>query len=135
MIHIAYKVESSPTHGIGLFATQSISRGDLIYTPTPLLDVDITKQQFDQLSDMEKKEVVYYGYFHKKTQRWHVAFDAIRVLNHASSGVANVTQDEDMVMIAVRDIAEGEELLQDYGELFSSEDEHFMRIHTPKPLS
>lgn len=128
MIHIKYKIKSSPIHGIGLFTDQDIKKGMLVYTPNPVLDTDITQQQFDELSSSEKNEVMYYGYFHKKTQRYHVAFDAIRILNHATVGVANVTQDDSMTMTAIRDIKEGEELLQDYIEIYPHGSEHFERI-------
>lgn len=127
MIHINYKIKTSHTHGIGLFTDQDIKKGDLIYTPSPLLDVDLTQEEFETLTPSEQKELKYYGYFNKKTSRWHVAYDAIRVLNHAPKGVANVTQDEDMVMTAIRDISRGEEILQDYSEIFSTDDEHFKR--------
>jgi len=129
MIHIAYKIQSSQTHGIGLFAVQDIKSGDLIYTPTPLLDVDITKEEFASLTPDEKREVMYYGYFNKKTNKWHVAFDAIRILNHGTADVSNVTQDEDMVMTAKRNISNGEELLQDYIEIYPDGSEHFDRIN------
>lgn len=130
MIHIQYKIRSSSVHGVGLFANQDIKRGELIYTPSPLLDTDLTQQQFDGLSISEQKEVAYYGYFHTKSQKYHVAFDAIRILNHAGPGSANVTQDQDMVMTAIRDIEAGEELLQDYTELFLGDSEHFKRINS-----
>lgn len=129
MIHINYKIKSSETHGIGLFTDQDINKGDLIYTPSPLLDVDITKEEFESLSDSEKREVLYYGYFNKKTNKYHVAFDAIRILNHSTGDVANVTQDEDMVMTAKRDISVGSELLQDYIEIYPDGSEHFDRIN------
>jgi SET domain-containing protein len=134
MIHIKYKIKKSNTHGIGLFADQNIKAGDLIYTPSPLLDVDITQEQFDLLSPNEKEQIMYYGYKDKKSQKWHVAFDAIRVLNHAPYGIANVTQDEDMIMIALRDIKLGEEIVQDYQEIFSADDEHFIRINKLKNI-
>ncbi len=130
MIHIKYKIKISSVHGIGLFADQEIKKGELVYTPSPLLDVNLTQEQFDNLSVFEQQEVSYYGYFHNKTQRYHVAFDAIRILNHAGSGSANVTQDEDMVMTAIGDIETGEELLQDYTELFLGDSEHFKRINS-----
>lgn len=129
MIHINYKIKSSETYGIGLFTDQDINKGDLIYTPSPLLDVDITKEEFESLSDSEKREVLYYGYFNKKTNKYHVAFDAIRILNHSTGDVANVTQDEDMVMTAKRDISVGSELLQDYIEIYPDGSEHFDRIN------
>lgn len=129
MIHVAYKMKlSGVCDGIGLFADQDIKSGDLIYTPSPLLDVDLTQEQFDGLTPEEQREIKYYGYFDKKSQRWHVAFDAIRILNHAASEVANVTQDADMIMKAKYDIAKGDEILQDYAEFLSQDDEHFNRI-------
>ncbi len=129
MIHIAYKVKASQTHGVGLFADQPIKAGDLIYTPSPLLDVDLDEVQFKSLTPEEKKEVQYYGYYNKKTRKWHVAFDAVRILNHGGGEDSNVTQDEDMVMTANRDISEGEELLQDYTEIYPKDGDHFVRIN------
>lgn len=128
MIHIKYKIKESSIHGIGLFANQDIKAGDLIYTPSPLLDVDITEAEFKKLSSEEQKEVMYYGYFNKKTFRWHVAFDMIRILNHGDGEGSNVTQNEDMVMTAKRPILKGEELLQNYDEIYPRDGEHFARI-------
>jgi len=129
MIHISYKIKVSKTHGIGLFADQDIKAGDLIYTPSPLLDVNINKKQFESLTPEEKKEVMYYGFYNKKTDKWHVAFDAIRILNHGEGEASNVTQDEDMVMTSKRNISKGEELLQDYAEIYPKKGEHFARIN------
>lgn len=129
MICIKYKIKTSDIHGIGLFADQNIPKDTLIYKPTPLLDVDITEDEFQGLNESEQAEVKYYGYFNKKTQKWHVAYDAIRVLNHAEDVGANVTQDSDMVMIAKRNIQKGEELLQNYIEIFPDGSEHFNRIN------
>lgn len=129
MIHISYKILSSKTHGIGLFADQDIKAGELIYSPSPLLDVDITQEQFENLTPSEQHEVKYYGYWNKRTQRWHVAFDAIRILNHSPADIANVTQDDDMIMTSKRDILSGEELLQDYVEIYPDGSEHFTRIN------
>lgn len=129
MIHIKYKVKESRTHGVGLFADQNIKTGDLVLTPSPLLDVDIAEAEFESLSSDEQKEVMYYGYFNKKTHYWHVAFDMVRIMNHGDGEVSNVTQNEDMVMSAKRDIAKGEELLQDYDEIYPRDGEHFARIN------
>jgi len=129
MIYITYKIEKSNIHGIGLFADQYIKQGEYIYKPSPLLDVDITNNEFQSLNEKEQAQVKYYGYFNKKTQKWHVAFDAIRILNHAEGKNANVTQDLDMIMTAKRDIAPGEELFQDYIEIYPDGGEHFNRIN------
>ena len=134
MIHISYKILASKTHGIGLFADQNNKGGDLIYTPSPLLDVDLTPEQFQGLTENEQREVMYYGYFNKYSGKYHVAFDAIRVLNHANTDVANVTQNEEMIMTAKRDIQKGEELLQDYVEIYPDGSEHFDRINNPSSI-
>ena len=129
MIHISYKIKFSQTHGIGLFTTHDINTGDLIYTPSPLLDVDLTPEQFHSLAESEQREVMYYGYFNKYSGKYHVAFDAIRILNHGNADVANVTQDKDMVMTAKKDIQKGEELLQDYIEIYPDGSDHFDLIN------
>lgn len=128
MMHITYTILESDTHGVGVFVEENVPQGARIYTPSPLLDVDLTQEEFESLDQREQKEVQYYGYFHKPSVCWHVAYDAIRMMNHADGDHANTTQDEDMVLVAKRDIQAGEELLQDYCELFDEDDEHFGRI-------
>lgn len=128
MIHIKYKIKISKTHGVGLFADQKIKKGDLIYTPNPLLDVNLSHEEFNSLEKAEQDEVKYYGYFHHKTAKWHVAFEAIRFLNHSEE--SNVSQDENMIMVALQDIEKGDELLQDYAEIYPTQDnEHYDRIN------
>lgn len=130
MIHIKYKLGVSDTHGVGLFADQDIEPDDLIYTPNPLLDLNLTQDEFEQLTPGEQREVQYYGYFHEPSGRWHVAFEAIRFLNHAPAGHANVTQNREMVMKAVRRVLKGEELFQDYSEIYPADGDHFGRINS-----
>lgn len=128
MIHIKYQLRESPIHGIGLFAAEAIDARRRIYTPNKLLDVNLTTDEYFQLSKREQEDVQYYGYFNKYSGAWHVAFDPIRFLNHGDEGIANVTQDEAMVMTAVRDIIKGEELLQDYTEIYPPDSTHYERI-------
>mgnify|MGYP006223956759 CR=1 FL=1 len=123
MIHIDYKLDKSDKHGIGLFTDQYIKEGEVIYTASPLLDVNITQEQFDQLSDREKKEFQWWGFFDEPSQKWHVDFDVSKFINHSFDG--NITQSEeyeDAHLIAKRDIEKGEELTQNYLEFESEED-------------
>jgi hypothetical protein len=57
MIYIKYKLDKSDKHGIGLFADEDLKEGQLVYTASPLLDLNITQEQFDLLSDNEKQEI------------------------------------------------------------------------------
>ncbi len=123
MIHIKYKLNTSKFHGIGLFADEDIKKGELIYTASPLLDVNITQAEFDSLSDKEKSEIKYWGFWIEAEKVWHVDFDVSKFINHEKEGT--VTQDAnhvDAYLVAARDIAAGEELTQNYLEFETEED-------------
>ena len=123
MIHIKYKLNTSDHHGIGLFADQEIKKGELIYTPSPLLDVNLTQEQFDSLDEKERQEMRWWGYFDATSQKWHVDFDVTHFINHSYEGT--VTQDPnhtDAYLVATRDIRTGEELTQNYLEFETQED-------------
>jgi hypothetical protein len=123
MIHIRYKLDRSGKHGIGLFAAEDLKEGQLVYTASPLLDVNLTQEEFDSLSDCEKEEVRWWGFFDESAQRWHVDFDVSKFINHSREGT--VTQDKNhdkAYLVTTRDIRKGEELTQNYLE-FESEDD------------
>lgn len=123
MIHIKYKLDRSSKHGIGVFADENLTKGQLIYTPSPLLDVNITQEQFDSLDAKEKQEILWWGFFDQPSGKWHVDFDVSHFINHADDGT--VTQDpshQDAYLVAARDIKVGEELTQNYLEFETEED-------------
>lgn len=123
MIHIKYKLDKSASHGIGLFADEDLKRGQLIYTASPLLDLNITQAQFDSLSDREKDEIRWWGFKIEDEGVWHVDFDVSKFINHSYE--PTVTQDpgrKDAYLVATRDIQKGEELTQNYLEFESAED-------------
>lgn len=123
MIHISYKLKESPLHGIGLFTQEDLSQGQLVYTASPLLDVNITQQEFDSLSENEQNEISWWGFWDEPTQRWHVDFDVSKFINHSSN--ATLTQDSDHTeayLITTRNVNAGEELTQDYLEFETIED-------------
>ena len=123
MIHINYRLKESGLHGIGLFANQDIKKGELIYTASPLLDVNINQEQFDSLNDSEKKEIKYWGFYDIPSKKWHVDFDVSKFINHLEIG--SVTQDPnhtEAYLVAAKDISSGEELTQNYLEFESPEE-------------
>jgi SET domain-containing protein len=118
-----YQLKASDLHGMGLFVDEPLKKGQLIYTSSPVLDLNITQEQFDSLDQKEKDEVLWWGFFDELSQKWHVDFDVSKFINHSKD--ATVTQDdshEDAYLVAVRDIAAGEELTQNYLEFESPED-------------
>ena len=123
MIHVKYKLKGSGLHGVGLFIDESVERGGLIYTASPLLDLNITQEQFDLLDQKEKDELLWWGFFDQPSQMWHVDFDVTKFINHSYE--ANVTQRDDhdeAYLIASRDIKAGEELTQNYLEFETQDD-------------
>lgn len=122
MMYIKYKLDKSKHHGIGLFTDQDLKMGQLIYTASPILDVNITKEQFDSLTPSEQKEVRYWGFWVEKDKVWHVDFDVSKFVNHSFE--PTTTQDfskEEAYLVATRDLKAGEELTQNYLE-FESKD-------------
>lgn len=123
MIHIKYKLKESSLHGVGLFADEDIEKGQLVYTASPILDVNITQEQFDSLDEKEKREVQWWGFWDEPNNVWHVDFDVSKFINHSFD--ATLTQDNsytDAYLVATRDIKTGEELTQNYLEFESKED-------------
>ena len=123
MIHIKYTLDRSDKHGIGLFAGQDIQKGQIIYTVSPLLDMNITEEQFDSLDEREKQEILWWGFFDEPFQKWHVDFDVSKFINHSFE--ATLTQDpehDEASLVATRDIKAREELTQNYLEFESEED-------------
>ena len=120
MIHIKYKLDKSEKHGVGLFSDENLKAGQLVYTASPVLDVDITQDQFDSLNDAEKREIEWWGFFDEPSQKWHVDFDVTKFINHSYN--PTVTQDsehEEAYLMTTRDIKVGEELTQNYLEFES----------------
>lgn len=123
MIHITYTLGKSDKHGIGLFANQDIQKGQVIYTASPLLDMNITQEQFDSLDEREKQEILWWGFFDEPSQKWHVDFDVSKFINHSYE--ATLTQDteyDEAYLVATRDVKAGEELTHNYLEFESKED-------------
>ncbi len=123
MLHVKYKLDRSGKHGIGLFAGEDLKKGQLVYTASPILDVDITEDKFEMLAEAEKSEVKYWGFFDKVSQKWHVDFDVSKFINHSVD--ATVSQDpnhREAYLIAKRDLLQGEELTQNYLEFESKQD-------------
>ena len=117
MIHIKYTLDKSQLHGIGLFTAEDLKKGQLVYTSSPLLDVNITQEQFDSLSPQEKEEIRWWGFEVRGEGTWHVDFDVTKFINHSYD--PTITQDtdhKDAYLITTRDIKAGEELTQNYLE-------------------
>jgi hypothetical protein len=115
--------------GFGVFATQPICRGTVVWVRDPL-DREITLQEVEQLHPLLRERSDKYCY---RNHRGHyiLCWDHTRFVNH--SFTPNCITTPYHLELAVQHIAEGEQLTNDYGTLniiepFEAFDEGHQRI-------
>lgn len=114
MFYINIKVKESKIDGLGLFADQNIKKGERIYKHSPDLDLQLTPEQFDALDKREQDTIMHYGYVDNKTGLHRLDHDDIRFVNDSND--PNIGTDENGVIVTLRNIAKGEELVQNYSD-------------------
>ena len=127
------EIRTSTTHGRGLFATAPIKKGTPIWVfqgPGKILtgltgeearNKVLTPGELEEIGrkDPEKiKEILWGGYLHVPTNNFIVLVDGGQFTNHSNNPNcggqwADTPQGESSV--AIRDIAAGEEITDDYG--------------------
>jgi uncharacterized protein len=108
----------SHVHGIGVFALEPIRRGTKIWTVDPTMKF-VSPSNLAALSPDELRFALRGGYLHAPSNKFVYYNDGMEHMNHAPSGLANIGAKEwpplsEDYCIALRDIASGEELLEDY---------------------
>jgi SET domain-containing protein len=112
MILVKTKLDKSHISGIGLFADCEIKQGSVVYLKSPKLDLKLSKEDFNNLNEIEQKTISHYGYL-AKDGFYYLDFDDIRFLNHSDNPNLILIGNE---LRAVRLINSGEELTQNYNE-------------------
>lgn len=114
MIHPSTEVRFiNRMKGYGLFATQFIPRGTVLWVKDRL-DREISEEELPQYDRMLRETIINYSY---RNNRGHYIFcwDNARYMNHDSNPNSCITPYE--LELAVRDIHKGEELVNHYGML------------------
>ncbi len=101
----------SPEIGVGVFATAPIPQGTIVYAKDSL-DIEITDQQFAQLESVSRKMADKYAYIDERGIRI-VSWDHAKYVNHKCA--CNTISTGYGFEIALRDIAVGEEITDEYG--------------------
>ena len=123
MIHIKYKLDKSKLHGVGLFTEEDLKKGQVVYTASPLLDVDITDKEFESLNKKEKREIKYWGFWDEPNNVWHIDFDNSKFINHSfEPTLTQKSEHKEAYLITTRAVRKGEELTQNYLEFETKED-------------
>ena len=116
MLLIKTKLDKSPISGIGLYADQFIPKDTVIWKLLPRFDMIFTENEIKQLPEIPLGQFMNYCYHDKFSKKYVLCFDDARFFNHSDIPNTLNTEDGDGVVIASRNIQEGEELTTNYYE-------------------
>ena len=113
------KVATDPKMGLGLFATEFIPKGSVVWKFVEGLDIEVSIDEVEQMSEAQQE------YFNKyvwvQGDYYYDSCDHTHFINHSYQPNLNNTGD---VTIALKDIKLGEELFTDYSEFDDCFDEY-----------
>ena len=107
MLLVKTRVDKSSIHGVGLFACEPIAKGTQIWEMHALIDIAMEPADLEQLPEPALSLIKRLAYFDKSSNKYILSADGAQYMNHADK--PNIRDD-----VAVRDIAAGEELTENY---------------------
>jgi SET domain-containing protein len=115
MLLVKTYLDRSAIHGIGLFASEPIAAGTVIWRMSPTIDVQLAPPDIEALSRPARAQIEKYIYLDKVLRTYVLCGDDARFFNHSESPNCRDLPDErGGTTVAARDIAAGEELTCDY---------------------
>jgi SET domain-containing protein len=115
MLMVPTNVAPSRFHGLGLFASQDIPAGTLVWRYYPGLDKYLTEEEYQSYPEIIKKFVDFYCNVNSE-RKYLFCVDNARFMNHSDGPNISAALDEN---VALRDITAGEEIVCDYREFDS----------------
>lgn len=120
MLCIKTRLMPSRISGIGLFADEHISKGTIVWKFEPNIDVLLSKDDIEKLTDASKKQVYNYAFLDTNHKKYMLCGDDARFFNHSTEN--NCTDEFPDITIALRDISKGEELMVDYRKFYGNQE-------------
>lgn len=122
MVNVAFL--KSSLHGTGVFACDWIRAGTKVWEYDPSMSVE-TRKDMEKMDEKHLPYILKAGYLHKTSGKFLWYTDGMQFINHGVGSDANVGLDywpklERDHVVALRDIAPGEELREDYGMCLSA---------------
>ncbi len=135
------KQSSIPEAGNGLFATERIPAGKIVWRFVPGFDQIITVENLAEMPKVAKDSVEHFGYLSHRLGGYIICGDSGGFMNHGKyPNVLEIPDDPFDSSKAIRDIEAGEELLSNYFEYDDSAadklgfDENGFTIPPPMPV-
>jgi hypothetical protein len=113
MLLVKAWVGMSKIHGFGLIAHEFIPKGTVTWRLVPGVDVILSDKELEVLPNPVQDQIRYYSFFHPDLKRHILSADDDRFTNHSDDANQKFCGDH---AIAIRDIAPGEELTDNYNE-------------------
>lgn len=133
MMIIKTHVQASKIHGLGLFASEFVPKGTIIWKFTPGFDQKFTEEQLIALPPLLQIYMYTYAWKSNKSGLYCLASDNGKYCNHSEEpNVLSEYRDneDEVISIASKDIQQGEEMLDNYSsfESFQGDDTVFGQI-------
>lgn len=121
MLLVRTTVDVSPIHGLGVFAAEPVPAGTAIWTLDPILDRVIPVAALDTYPPHIREYLEHFCEYFPETDELVLSGDGDRYTNHSDDPNTAVAgrNAPDARVIAVRDIAEGEEITCSYAVIRS----------------
>ncbi len=119
MILVRTSLQPSSVHGFGVFASEKIPAGTLVWKFHPAVDLVIAHATMVGLPVATQEFIHSHAYLDSETRVYILCGDLAKFCNHASVPNTTVVDDPDSPYrgdIAARDIEVGEELTTNYAE-------------------
>ena len=114
MLLVKTYLDKSKIEGLGLFATELIPKGTLVWKFVHGFDFTIDKEHLNKFPEIAKSWVSRYGYYNKTEGGYVICIDDARFFNHSEN--PNTDNTNDVGTIATRDIPKDEEITCNYSE-------------------
>jgi uncharacterized protein len=114
MLVIPTRLQASAIHGMGVFATEPVPAGAMVSRYMPPFDVSFTSETVKTLGAVERAYLRCYAYRSVFNGVYYLVGDHDRFMNHSDSPNVGMNPDGTSTVLALRDIAPGEELTCDY---------------------
>ena len=111
MILIDHYVAQSPIHGLGVFSSEIVTKGSLIWEFNAIIDRDIPVSALASLPTHVVNNIHKHAWFHPETQSFWLGADGDYFMNHSENPTLQING---LSFVASRNIEIGDELTCDY---------------------
>lgn len=126
MLTVPTFIQQSSIEGIGLFAAQAIPKGTVVWKFDPRFDLAFDPVDVAQMTETQRNLIEKYAYLSSTSGKYIFSIDDSRFTNHSSLHnnieMVRVDDEPETRAVASRDIAMGEEILENYRD-FDTNDE------------